>query len=124
MVWTHLLSIKLPINPIFVDTIFERNPDLPRASPEAVEKLRRALRKVDLKMLDEDKLTNRACVEAIGDICEDSIKKFTCEYDILYFYIESTVCPVGQSVSILESTSFESRSLSILLFVNNLIYET
>lgn len=46
---------------------------------EAIEKLRRSLIAAKLKKLDNTQLTNKACVEAIGDICTDAEIKFSCE---------------------------------------------
>lgn len=45
----------------------------------AIAKLRRALKAVQLNKLNDDELTNKACVETIADICTDQKHKFTCE---------------------------------------------
>lgn len=44
----------------------------------AILRLRKSLENVRLAMLDDAKLTNKACVEAIGDTCTDAEFPFNC----------------------------------------------
>lgn len=46
---------------------------------EPLKKLWTSLKTGDLKKLDINKLTNKECIEAIGDVCYDSKQPFSCE---------------------------------------------